>query len=216
MLAIKVECPCGQHYAFDVEPADGKMSSAVACPSCGADGTEAANEFIARQQPAPDVPASPAAAPSARIRVKLSAAEPPPQALSAGVRVGAAALGLVDRETAETQARAKISWGDSQDEVIRYLMLQGFSAGEAKDFVAVLFKERLRALRLKGVRKIFVGIGFMCVPIIELIIFLAIKVIMMWPMALGVMAGLWGAWQLLNGILLIVAPKMESSDVAAN
>jgi hypothetical protein len=212
MLAVKIECPCGQHYAFDVEPVDGQMSSTVACPACGADGTPAANEFIARQEPAP-----PVAAPSKRIRVAVPAAGTPARPVLSGVRgVGAATLGLVDRETAETQARAKISWGDSQEEVIGYLMMQGFSAGEAKDFVAALFKERLRALRLKGIRKIFVGAGLMCVPVIELLIFLAFNVIPMLLMAFGVMIGLWGAWQVLNGILLIVAPKMESSDVAAD
>ena len=44
MTSIKIECGCGQRYAFDVEPHDGRMPHTVACPVCGADGTGVANE----------------------------------------------------------------------------------------------------------------------------------------------------------------------------
>lgn len=47
-MTVKVECGCGQRYAFDVEPVEGRMPSAVACPACGADGTDAANALIAQ------------------------------------------------------------------------------------------------------------------------------------------------------------------------
>src|SRR5438094_182499 len=45
-IPIKIECECGQHYAFDVEPLNGRMPSSVTCPACGADGTVAANNVI--------------------------------------------------------------------------------------------------------------------------------------------------------------------------
>jgi len=48
MIPVKVQCGCGQKYAFDVEPVGGRMPSPVACPVCAADGTGAANEIIAR------------------------------------------------------------------------------------------------------------------------------------------------------------------------
>jgi len=47
MMPIKVQCPCGQRFAFDAEPVNGCLTSPVACPVCGADGTAAANEQIA-------------------------------------------------------------------------------------------------------------------------------------------------------------------------
>jgi hypothetical protein len=46
MIPIKIQCECGQKYAFDVEPVGGRMASTVACPVCGVDGTTAANEMI--------------------------------------------------------------------------------------------------------------------------------------------------------------------------
>src|ERR1043165_8224371 len=47
VIPIKIHCSCGQRYAFDVEPVNGRMPSPVACPACGGDGTIVANEAIA-------------------------------------------------------------------------------------------------------------------------------------------------------------------------
>lgn len=47
MMPVKIQCGCGQRYAFDIEPYCGRMPASVTCPVCGADGTSAANEVIA-------------------------------------------------------------------------------------------------------------------------------------------------------------------------
>src|SRR4051794_22631268 len=48
MIPIEIQCGCGQRYAFDAEPVDGQMGVAIACPTCGLDGTEAANQVISQ------------------------------------------------------------------------------------------------------------------------------------------------------------------------
>jgi len=56
MVAVKIICGCGQKYAFDVYPLNGRMPAPVQCPVCGMNGTAVANEVIARTlgaQPAP-------------------------------------------------------------------------------------------------------------------------------------------------------------------
>jgi hypothetical protein len=69
-MEIKIECSCGQHYKFDVEPENGQMPVAVGCPSCGVDGTDAANSIIQQTLvipvPAPLQP-PPARRPAVRI-----------------------------------------------------------------------------------------------------------------------------------------------------
>jgi hypothetical protein len=76
MIPIKIQCACGQRFAFDVEPVNGRMPSAIACPVCGADGTAAANQVIAQSVGAqPAVAAAPAPAPGLRV-----ANAPPPKA----------------------------------------------------------------------------------------------------------------------------------------
>jgi len=45
-MEVKIQCPCGTRYAFDVEPVNGWMPVRVKCPGCGADGTDAANDIL--------------------------------------------------------------------------------------------------------------------------------------------------------------------------
>ena len=85
MMELKIRCDCGQKYKFDVEPVNGRMPFTVACPICGADGTEKANavlrETIVHQIPAP--PASspqtppPLAPEPARLRINIPSAGAP-------------------------------------------------------------------------------------------------------------------------------------------
>jgi len=46
-MTVKIQCPCGAKYSFEVEPIEGRMPHAVNCPACQADGTEMANQLIA-------------------------------------------------------------------------------------------------------------------------------------------------------------------------
>jgi hypothetical protein len=213
-MNVKIECDCGQHYSFDAEPVNGQMGSTVACPTCGADGTAAANVIISSKLPATLFPSAAPASTGARVRLQTTAPDHEPPHAPAGVRVDARSLGLVDRATAETEARAKISWGDSREDVIKYLMLQGFTVPEARELVQVLYQERLAMLRGKGIRKIVIGCCLMCVPVIAWGTFIHLGIILVKAMAIAVMVGLYGVWELINGILMLVAPKMESGDVA--
>ncbi len=83
MVAVKIHCDCGQHYSFDVEPVHARMPSQVNCPACGADGTAAANEVIARHL------------------VTQSAAQPVPSA-SPGFRVATVTPAVQSSATAAT------------------------------------------------------------------------------------------------------------------
>jgi hypothetical protein len=47
-VAVKIICVCGQKYAFDVQPAAGRMPVPVFCPACGREGTSEADRFIMR------------------------------------------------------------------------------------------------------------------------------------------------------------------------
>jgi hypothetical protein len=48
MIPVKIFCACGQKYAFDVQPVNGAMPVPVNCPVCRRDGTEQANQVIAK------------------------------------------------------------------------------------------------------------------------------------------------------------------------
>jgi hypothetical protein len=50
-MELKVVCGCGQKYAFDVEPVNGRMPVKVSCPGCGADGTATADAILGQHFP---------------------------------------------------------------------------------------------------------------------------------------------------------------------
>jgi hypothetical protein len=123
-------------------------------------------------------------------------------------------LGLVDRTQAEHEARAKAMWGDSEEQVTSYLLLQGFSYPEAQEFVKQLFKERASAVRANGIRKMIIGLTLMSVPVIALIIFAAIGAISFNLMGMAVLVGLYGTYLALTGFLKAISPKSEKGDAA--
>jgi hypothetical protein len=90
MRTIKVQCGCGQRYAFDVEPAARSMPYSVACPICGTDGTSAANEIIANSllQTQPVVAVAPSGL-SFSASAETSAPPPVPVPVGGGLRVRA-------------------------------------------------------------------------------------------------------------------------------
>jgi hypothetical protein len=248
MVPIKIQCDdCGQRYAFDVEPVNGQMPAAIACPTCGADGTTAANESIARLLP-PIAPGSPIrmmspANPGPIQTTPMAPAEPPIQAPPPPTIAPQAApqaqapsspkihvssrpapsttaprvdprLGLVDRTQAEHEARAKAMWGDSQDQVTGYLLLQGFSHAEATEISTKLFNERTAAVRANGIRKFIIGFGLMWVPVIAFIIFRSVGFMPLKLMGAAILIGVYGVYLEIMGLLMAIAPKSEKGDVA--
>lgn len=223
IVPVKVECECGQHYAFDVEPINGFMPYTVNCPTCGADGTARANEIIASQlasapsSPPPFTPAPAASEDSPlfiepkQTSVHLATTPPPMRPRPA---TSTTLLGSETRESVETEARAKIMWGDTPEDVTKFLMMKGVPVHEAKALTETFFKDRAAATRGNGIRKIITGFGMMCVPVIAFVIMKAIGIIFIKLLGIAGAVGLYGAWQFLDGIIKVVAPKMEHGDVA--
>jgi hypothetical protein len=70
-MEIKIECFCGQRYKFEVVPEAGRMPVPVNCPTCGAEGTDAANGLIQQALAAQAIPP-----PLPQARVRVTAAPP--------------------------------------------------------------------------------------------------------------------------------------------
>ncbi len=73
-MNVKVDCPCGQAYTFDIEPVNGAMPCTINCPTCGADGTELANQVI---RDASYTPPPTSAPPASGLRINRPAAHAP-------------------------------------------------------------------------------------------------------------------------------------------
>jgi hypothetical protein len=209
MIPIKIQCECGQKYAFDVEPVGGRLPTAVACPICGTDGTEMANAFIARYADRPEIALRSG---TTTLRVALPTESAPAAATVAARRP--LLPGQIDPEQAVVEARAKISWGDAPQEVVKFLMLQGFKYQEANELIEEMFAERVATIRGNGIKKMVIGAFLMCVPVAAWFGFQAIGYLSIKLFAITVMAGLYGLWNVLKGFFMLISPKSEAGDVA--
>jgi hypothetical protein len=54
-MLIKIQCPCGSKYSFEVDPVEGRMPVTVHCPACNADGTGIANQLLSEQAAKPAI-----------------------------------------------------------------------------------------------------------------------------------------------------------------
>jgi hypothetical protein len=116
MIPIRIQCGCGQRYAFDVETAGSLKPETVTCPICGADGTGTANAAIARHvsgQPAV------ASAPVGRSRIRVASSSPPVHLAISSASPSTVSLRpttprarQIDHTQAQHEAKAKIFWGD--------------------------------------------------------------------------------------------------------
>jgi hypothetical protein len=215
MNSVKLQCPCGQRYAFDVEAPDGQMPYSVACPVCGADGTDAANRILSQSHLnvtslATDTVSAREGTVAGPVRIELAKAA----VSSMASRTGRLMPGQVARPQALQEARAKIFWGDAPEEVVKFLMRQNIPYSEASELVKELSNERAAALRSEGIGKIVTGIGMACVPMAAWTFFTKIGFLPLKLFALTVMVGCWGAYRIIKGTLMVVSPRSESGDVA--
>jgi hypothetical protein len=124
------------------------------------------------------------------------------------------------------EARAKISWGDSPQEVLKYLMINGIPHEEANEFVNDLFDQRAAAIRSRGILYIFAGIGLVCVPIVMWFVAQRASEVYNWGhtshltsramrgLLITIGIGLGGIGLLIKGLFMFFSPQSSSGDVA--
>jgi hypothetical protein len=215
MTRIKLQCECGQRFAFEVEPVNDRMPSQVMCPACGADSTAAANAFLAQsaeQQGAASVPRS------EPIRVSIPAHTHTHARLAAHEstvpRPSARPLpGQVGRSQAKLEAKAKISWGDPPIQVLAYLRSQGYGKEESSAILEELVRERAATIRGKGIANVGTGIVLAIIPLGAWFHFMSVGYIYVKFFGLLVIGGLYGLWLVVKGISMLLAPKSISGDV---
>jgi hypothetical protein len=218
MMQIKIQCGCGQHYAFEVE-ADGDLEpNKVLCPVCGADGTGAANAAIAQtlsaQAAAPvggsriRIPTPPPA-----VHLTVPTATPAPASRPHGATAPAREI---NRTQLEFEAKAKILWGDQPEEVIRFLRIQGLDSEEASAIVHAMLRERMATIRAAGISKMLKGIGMAIGSVVTFVLFVKAGFISIWILGSIALACLYGLWLVLTGGLKVLAPKSEAGDASEN
>src|ERR1043166_5684233 len=208
-MRIKLECECGQRFAFEVEPVNGRRPTPVECPACGMDKTVTANEVIAqnaeprfRAPHASDEPVPISIPAHAPAPAKVAPASPPSER-----RAARPIPGQTGRAQAKAEARAKIAWGDPPIKVLAYLRSNGYGKEESTALVQELMRERFAAIRGKGITKIVSGALLMCVFLGIFVAFRSEAWFTSRILGFAGVACLYGIWLFVNGLTLLLAPK---------
>lgn len=116
------------------------------------------------------------------------------------------------------QARAKLIWGEPADTVRTYLISNGLSDAEADLKIAEFSAERNTDIQKIGIKKIVIGGALSCIAVFYFISicisghagtnYRSAK-----GMAIITLAGFYGMWKLIDGIVYLVRPQSETKSI---
>ena len=120
----------------------------------------------------------------------------------------------ISRDQVETEARAKILWGEEPITVLAYLRSNGLTQDEAVELMEAFQAERRATVRGNAVKKIAIGGTLILVPIGAYFVLMTGPIMLIKSFALTVAVGLAGLWMLADGILKLVSPDSQKGDLA--
>ncbi len=117
------------------------------------------------------------------------------------------------------EARARIIWGDDPKSVRAFLASNGMSAADADVKIKELTLERNAEIRRLGIRDVLVGVLLIATAgIFSYWMFTSshiprVSVRSAKGYGILVLAGLYGLWKLLNGVMRLARPKAEHESI---
>ncbi len=119
-----------------------------------------------------------------------------------------------------TEARAKIIWGEPAESVRYFLTSNGMSGAEADEQIKAFNLERNREIRKKGIKYTLIGAALTGVSGGLIYLLLAKSENYHWSSRSGrglgvlMLAGGYGLWKLVNGIIYLVRPQSEHQSIS--
>jgi hypothetical protein len=118
------------------------------------------------------------------------------------------------------EARAKITWGEPSSSVRYFLISNGMSAADADAKLKELNAERNGEIRRRGIRNILiggtlvVGAGILLYSVYASSHVPSLNVRSGKGYGFVVLAGFYGLWKLVNGIICLVRPQAEHESIS--
>jgi hypothetical protein len=114
--------------------------------------------------------------------------------------------------TIEDEARARITWGEPPERVFDHLKSSGWGEADAAAFVAQLQRERVAQVRGDGLVKMLWGLGLIG-PAFAMLL-LGYSIWGPWETGGDLVLCLWGLHKIVQGIIMLTAPRTEKGDLS--
>ena len=115
-----------------------------------------------------------------------------------------------------SEARARVIWGEPLLNVRDFLISNGISAAIAEGKIKEFDLERSRELRRMGLRNVLIGGTLVGAAGVTLYLSVAIASAgsgIVRALAVVIMAGIYGLWKLVKGIVYLVRPQSEHRSI---
>ncbi len=121
----------------------------------------------------------------------------------------------MDQNKLISEARARIIWGESSRSVRDFLISNGISATAADVKINEFNLERNSEIRNIGTKDVFVGLVLTCATGVTSYIIISNRASVIFSRALGLvfLAGLYGLWKLLHGLIYLIRPQSVHSSI---
>ena len=118
-----------------------------------------------------------------------------------------------------SEARAKIIWGEPPSAVRDYLLQKGLSPAEADAKVGEFVRERNAEIRLCAIQKILLGVVLLlfaggCAYFLCTVRRLSALMSGGKDFGMILLAGFYGLWKLVDGIIYFIRPQAEEESVS--
>ncbi len=117
-------------------------------------------------------------------------------------------------ESVAVDARAKITWGESQESVLAFLQSKNIGDKDAFALIDELMKERASMIRSDGRQKIWLGTALILAPIAY---YFVTQLIGYWSMKFFsalIVTGFVGLYKSATGFSMLLQPRSHKGDLA--
>jgi len=120
----------------------------------------------------------------------------------------------MSQENLIVEARSRLIWGESPEQVLQYLVDKGVSDQQAKGIIKMVQGERNAAIRGAGINKIITGILMGTAPAIAWFSTAWLGFIFTKILAVAILIAAVGLWRIVSGAMMLFAPHMEKGDLS--
>ena len=106
-------------------------------------------------------------------------------------------------------------WGESLVAVRQFLLANGMDDQQCQAWLDTLESERIAEIKRIGIKKLLIGSVPLLLPLIGGVVYFSTDLMVMDFFEYGLIAGIFGAWMVIGGVVMIFRARNELGSIGA-